>query len=71
MESWIEEHPYKMALIVGIIVMIGGWFIISVQNSSLNIPFDWEGYLLYSPLFFLATFSLAGLSKLSERHRRN
>jgi len=57
----IENHPFRMALIISLL-LLGCGAIIEARHDVLA----WT-YLLWGPLLFIGPYSIATLSWLSER----
>jgi hypothetical protein len=66
MGQWTEQHPFKVALIVGVIASIFG----AIYHKMRVLPNDWSGFLMYTPFLFVIPLSIAGLSYLSEKNKR-
>ncbi len=60
---WVEEHPFKMSLIVGLFILTFAM----LYHYKKVVPNNWGDFALWSLLCFLLPLMVAALSWISEK----
>ena len=61
--SWVEDHPWKMAIIVSLVVT----FLAALDYSLSVYTNDWRAFFSWAPLIWGAVFLVPSVNFLSEK----